>query len=226
MSKYTTLEIARSEFLWTTGFIGASLLSIVGADYLISTASSYSALRPLSSYGHIIMGAAVVIASLFISSPYGRHTSKAAIEGKITTLPAVRSWIIQESPTLMAFAYFNIKYGLAPITLNPAMLLFATHYLNRCLVFPLLLGKGTPQPVWVTFSALCYCVFNGLLQNGIDASEVSSTSTSASSSLSAIADRIENPVLALVGVALFATGMSCKNNADRHHLSHKEKAGT
>lgn len=43
--------------------------------------------------------------------------------------------------------------------------LFAMHYLNRAIIYPLRMKKSKPMPLLVVFSAVTFCSFNGYLQS-------------------------------------------------------------
>ena len=196
---------------WAGALMNIAVGSIFMCDFLMTHSSwSYDGIRRSVAWGHIATSAAVVVASVFIKSPYGRHAADAA-SAAAASMPASISWAVQECPTLIAFAYFNIRTGGGAVRNNLATLLFATHYVNRTLVWPMLLGKGTPQRVWVTFSALTYCVFNGLLQNAVDADKIPAAGV-----------RLDSPALAAIGAAVFAAGMWANITADRYLVSLKE----
>lgn len=128
-----------------------------------------------------------------------------------TMLPAWVGWMVQESPTLIAFAYFAWRSNGASIRANPALLLFCAHYINRTIIFPLFLGNNsTPMRAWVSFLALTYCIFNGILQNGIDSGASAAT-------------RFDCPWLAVAGAALFVVGMYGNITTDKYLTSMKKQ---
>lgn len=126
-------------------------------------------------------------------------------------LPAWVAWMVQESPTLIATFYFAVSSGGASIRANPALLLFAMHYVNRTLLFPLFLGSGSPVRAWVCFSALGYCIFNGILQNAVEPTA------------SAAPAQLGNPLLALFGAGLFAIAMYANIAVDKYLVDMKRR---
>jgi len=95
------------------------------------------------------------------TAPYGRHT-------KTTWGPLVDNklgWFVMEFFVLVVLAFFLWK-GTQPLTVITAVFtgLFALHYINRSIIFPLRLQtKGKKMPVAIMLSAMCFNLVNGFL---------------------------------------------------------------
>ncbi|XP_060047135.1 3-oxo-5-alpha-steroid 4-dehydrogenase 1 isoform X3 [Erinaceus europaeus] len=107
------------------------------------------------------MGTLGWLAQKCISSPYGRYVTP----GGRCQLPARVSWVLQELPSLVLPLLLLLRAP--PGTPTPNLLLlsmFVLHYVQRSLIFPLLIRGGKPTPVYVFLLAFLYCTFNGYLQ--------------------------------------------------------------
>jgi hypothetical protein len=110
----------------------------------------------------IALGVPTLITTLIIPAPFGRysHSSWGLL------LPALPCWILMEAPNLIAVAYFLSQVsltslGLVKITL---MAMFAGHYFNRTIIYPLRQTNRKPMPLLVPLSAFAFTSFNGYLQ--------------------------------------------------------------
>jgi hypothetical protein len=114
-----------------------------------------------------------VYTTLFVvTAPYGRHAAGAGPRWGFLVNPRV-AWAVMESPNLWWCLYFclanggMVAAGGAPLpAANRALVfMFAGHYVNRALVYPLRLSRGSKDmPVTVMLSATFYCTWNGYIQ--------------------------------------------------------------
>lgn len=98
---------------------------------------------------------------LRITAPYGRHTSKKW--GPL--IPNRLGWFIMESPALFVLAGFFLFGSKQPNAVTWVFfLVYAFHYVNRTLVFPLRLRTtGKKMPVTVVLMALTFNFVNGFI---------------------------------------------------------------
>ena len=75
-------------------------------------------------------------------------------------IPARLAWFVFESPNLI-WSYICWRREMELV--NQILLaLFVLHYLQRCVIYPLLLSANTtPMPLTVVLAALSFCTFNG-----------------------------------------------------------------
>lgn len=71
------------------------------------------------------------------------------------------NWFLMELPNLIWAFYFVFVKG-NPITIGYA--LFILHYINRDIVYPLMMKTNTKVPIEVTLSAALFTTANGYLQ--------------------------------------------------------------
>ncbi|XP_064621179.1 3-oxo-5-alpha-steroid 4-dehydrogenase 1-like [Lineus longissimus] len=119
------------------------------------------------SYVIIAMGILVNFILHKIPAPYGRYNDGSTkwgfqIDGKV-------GWILQELPALLVpFVCLLIQYKNLPFTKYLAnyvlLALFMCHYVQRCVIFPLLIRGGKPSPFVTVFMAFIYCMMNGYIQ--------------------------------------------------------------
>lgn len=142
----------------------------------------------------VLVAAAVVFPLLvFIPAPYGRHYRP----GWGPSMSARLSWVVMEAPSggLFAIAWVgNPSFG------DPVVLLlgglYLAHYLERTLLFPLLMrGEGKRQPLLTIGMAIAFNVLNGW-GNG-----------------AALSPRAVDARL-VVGVALFVAGAAVNLHSD------------
>jgi protein-S-isoprenylcysteine O-methyltransferase Ste14 len=98
---------------------------------------------------------------LMVTAPYGRHTRK----DWGPMIPNRLGWIIMELPSLIMFSVFFL---LGPNAISIPMLffflLYAIHYTNRSLVFPLRTRTSRKQmPLLIAFLAIVFNLVNGFL---------------------------------------------------------------
>lgn len=112
-----------------------------------------------------------------IAAPFGKHSS----DGWGPTLNPRLAWCLFESPNLIVpwvlYQYTRIidnnslieETANIPIpTVSSRILLsmYCGHYVNRCLIYPLRLGKGSHRVnIAVISSAFAFCTLNGYLQS-------------------------------------------------------------
>jgi len=112
----------------------------------------------------IFLAALASFASLmFATAPYGRHEGQRRAG---PTLPVRVAWIVMESPSVFAFAYF-FAVGAHSTQLVPLML-FATwqaHYVHRTLIYPfqMRVGANSSMPVAVVAMGVIYNTANSFV---------------------------------------------------------------
>ena len=99
----------------------------------------------------------VVFILLFVKAPYGRH----AKDGWGPTLGARASWIVMESPTVLAFLAVYVV-GRHRAELVPLVLLglWQFHYVRRTFIFPFLIRPSGKRTAWIVVGSAL--VFNSL----------------------------------------------------------------
>ena len=110
----------------------------------------------------IALGVPTLVATLIIPAPFGRysHSSWGLL------LPALPCWILMEAPNLVAVVYFLAKVPLSSLGIVKLTLLsmFAGHYFNRTIIYPLRQTNRKPMPLLVPLSAFAFTSFNGYMQ--------------------------------------------------------------
>ncbi|XP_061225640.1 3-oxo-5-alpha-steroid 4-dehydrogenase 1 [Neopsephotus bourkii] len=119
-------------------------------------------LLELLSYGLVALGAGSAVLLRFIHMPYGRYSSRRF--GWL--LPARPAWALQELPSLLIPIGLAACGGAVSAAWPNRILLgcFIVHYVQRALIFPLLIREGKPTPFFTFVLALLFCVYNGYLQ--------------------------------------------------------------
>mmetsp|Transcript_21062 Transcript_21062/g.64160 ORF Transcript_21062/g.64160 Transcript_21062/m.64160 type:complete len:261 (-) Transcript_21062:73-855(-) len=117
------------------------------------------------AHGMFATGVATALALTVLKAPYGRYAN----ERWGPRIAAKLGWFVMESPTLVfaaACTYLRVVVEGAALNPNAAVLLtmFAAHYVNRAIVYPLRLRASQEMPAFVAFLAWCFCVFNGYMQ--------------------------------------------------------------
>lgn len=110
-----------------------------------------------------------------VNAPYGRYSSAVdkGEKGLVmramakVDIPAKAAWVIQESPTLIAAAVCCATGS--PECLGSwgnrlALFCFSAHYVNRTIVYPMLLEGSKPIPLAVVSMATMFCALNGYIQ--------------------------------------------------------------
>lgn len=101
-----------------------------------------------------------------IRSPFGKHAPQKTDKSKWflgPLLPARISWFVFEIQNIM-WVFISLSQpaekGLSPI--NALLLsLFVIHYVNRAIVYPLMMSKSQPMPLLVVLCAFLFCTCNG-----------------------------------------------------------------
>lgn len=107
----------------------------------------------------------VTIASLFfITAPYGRHGRA----GWGPTVGPRLGWVLMECLAVAIPAALFATSGRTGDTVGTVFLvLWELHYLQRTLVYPMLLPAGvSPMPISIPLLAIVFNLFNGYLQGG------------------------------------------------------------
>ncbi|XP_074312286.1 steroid 5-alpha-reductase DET2 [Silene latifolia] len=104
------------------------------------------------------------LSCLYTQAPYGRYTQK----GWGPTLPSWISWLLMESPSVIATLFI---YSLGRNAASPQSLallsVFLLHYLHRTFIYPLRLRNATsvaPFPVSIALMAFSFNLFNAYVQ--------------------------------------------------------------
>lgn len=121
---------------------------------------------PLSTFNIIVYSWIAVAVIIFpfvlkVVAPYGRHTTQ-----KWGAMISNRwGWVIMELPALVVFACFYIFGNLAfNVVTFVFFLLYAIHYTNRSLIFPIRLRtKGKKMPLAIVFMAMGFNFVNGFI---------------------------------------------------------------
>lgn len=118
-------------------------------------------LYDLLLYAWCALGLVTFVVLLFVPAPYGRH----ARQGWGPTVPRTAGWIAMESPALIVFSVlFCLGARRGPIAIVFCAM-WSVHYVNRTLVFPLLLRGGQrTTPLAIVGFAVLFNVVNGYLQ--------------------------------------------------------------
>ena len=108
--------------------------------------------------GWIILGCLVFPALLFITAPYGRHSSRKWG----LTIPNREGWILMELPALVLFLYFIFA---GKSDKNTAVwiivTLFMVHYANRSLIYPFRIKtQGKRMPLLIVILAIVFNAVN------------------------------------------------------------------
>jgi 3-oxo-5-alpha-steroid 4-dehydrogenase 1 len=111
--------------------------------------------------GWIILAGATFLILLFITAPYGRHTSRNW--GK--TISNRNGWILMEAPALGVFLFFFIT-GKAEKNVISWIItaLFSMHYINRSLIYPFRIQTiGKRMPLLIVLMAVFFNSVNGFI---------------------------------------------------------------
>lgn len=157
----------------------------------------------LITYAWMLMAVATGIVMLFVTAPYGRHTSEKwgpVINNKM-------GWVIMELPSLVIMLYF-LFWGTKSFNSFVWILfvLWIFHYLNRALIYPFRIrATSKKMPLVIMLSAIFFNIVNAGL-NGYYLSELApSNEYSAQWFFSRHF---------IIGIILFITGMSINWKSD------------
>ena len=149
---------------------------------------------------------------LFISAPYGRHIRS----GWGPLIPKRLGWIFMETPALYIMWLFYFLYAdLNNIVLIIFLGVWSFHYINRSIVWPLLINKEGSMPIAVALLAFAFNIFNAsfhgywffLMDNQYDVSWLLNSKF-------------------LIGLSIFLTGIVINIHSDKILLKiSKEKKG-
>jgi len=109
--------------------------------------------------GWIILACIIFIVMLFITAPYGRHTTtKWGI-----TISNKTGWILMEIPALLMFLYFVFSGSSEKnMVVWIIVILFSVHYTNRSLIYPFRIKtSGKKMPMVIVVMAVVFNVMNG-----------------------------------------------------------------
>lgn len=112
-------------------------------------------------WGWIAIAVVTFIALLFITAPYGRHTSGGwgpLIDNKL-------GWFFMEFFVLVVLYYF-LYTGSNPISLVNGIVIgfFTLHYVNRSMIFPLRIQtNGKKMPASIMLMGMSFNLVNGFL---------------------------------------------------------------
>lgn len=150
--------------------------------------------------GVFVAAALSMLALLFVTAPYGRHT-RPGWGPQINTRAA---WLLMESPSVFWFLYIYAQ-GQHALELAPLLLcaMWQAHYIQRALLYPFLLRTGgKPTPLSVVALGFGFNLVNAYLNARL---------------ISHLADYgaawLSDPRL-LLGAALFAFGYTLNRHSD------------
>jgi hypothetical protein len=110
---------------------------------------------------YIWMGMALILfpVMLFVTVPYGRHSTK-------TWGPMVNNrlgWFVMEFPALFLFVFLTLKgNGFPHYIVLGALILWFIHYFHRSIIFPIRIHtKGKKMPLVIMLFALFFNFVNG-----------------------------------------------------------------
>ena len=127
--------------------------------------------RSLSIFMLIISPITYVILTRKVVAPFGKHSppsSKSSSSSSWGPLINPRlAWFLFESPNLCWSAYAYIHRNRAVFDNNYSNVilfsLFVIHYINRCLIYPMRMAKGSSKVnLSILSSAFLFCSINGL----------------------------------------------------------------
>ncbi|MEO8768788.1 MAG: DUF1295 domain-containing protein [Ferruginibacter sp.] len=164
------------------------------------------------SYSWIILAVIVFFLLLFVTAPYGRHSSVKwgpMISNRI-------AWVIMEIPVLVVLLTLVLPFIYLLDVASWIMLsLFCLHYFNRVFVFPFRLHtKGKKMPLMIVASAVFFNIVNGFSIGYYFVHFANYDS-----------DWLSDPRF-LVGIALFFTGMHINWKADNILIHLREPGET
>ncbi|XP_075399090.1 3-oxo-5-alpha-steroid 4-dehydrogenase 1 [Tenrec ecaudatus] len=113
----------------------------------------------------VLMGVSACVTFVILQkleTSYGRYCPPKIRWG----LPARLAWGLQEMPSLLLPLLEWVRFGdqlRQPNALLMAM--FAIHYTQRTLIYPLLIRGGKPTPLSTFLMAFMFCIYNGYLQS-------------------------------------------------------------
>jgi steroid 5-alpha reductase family enzyme len=147
----------------------------------------------------IAAGLLVLPILVFVPAPYGRH----ARGGFGPSMDARAAWIVMESPSVWLFAWvFFASEGSRTAWAVALAGLWELHYLQRTVVFPLLMRNPGRKPVLIAALAFTFNLWNA------------SQNAAALARLGAEAVTPGAAVVRAVGVALFLAGFLVNVHSD------------
>ncbi|XP_056267882.1 3-oxo-5-alpha-steroid 4-dehydrogenase 1 [Pseudoliparis swirei] len=115
------------------------------------------------AYAMVLMAACTCVTLLFENVPYGRYATRKygfPVDARL-------AWFIQELPAFMLPLGLVFWTSCARTSMLPNQLLIAMyfcHYVQRSLIYPLLIRGGKPTP-FISFAlAIVFCTYNGFMQ--------------------------------------------------------------
>ncbi|HUW93876.1 MAG TPA: DUF1295 domain-containing protein [Bacteroidales bacterium] len=100
----------------------------------------------------------IFIVLLFITAPYGRHTTRKWG----FSIPNRLGWLLMELPTLLIFLYFIVTgKSEKNVAVWIVAALFSAHYINRSIVFPFRIRTtGKQMPLLIALMAIVFNTVN------------------------------------------------------------------
>jgi len=128
--------------------------------------------RRLSIFILIISPITYFILTRKVVAPFGKHSSSSSNSSQRNWGPSLNpriAWLIFESPNLLwsIYAYIHRDKDVFDNNYSNVILfsLFVVHYVNRCIVYPMRMTKGSSKVnLSVLSSAFLFCSINGFLQ--------------------------------------------------------------
>jgi hypothetical protein len=151
--------------------------------------------------GWIMLALLIFPVLLFVTAPYGRHTSR---KWGIT-IPNRQGWVLMEAPALILFSFFFLSGNHAkPLVTWIIFVLFAIHYFNRAFIYPFRIKtRGKRMPLIIALMAVIFNTMNSFI-NGYYLTRLQKVYGDA---------WLTDPRF-ITGVALFLTGMIINMRAD------------
>jgi 3-oxo-5-alpha-steroid 4-dehydrogenase 1 len=106
----------------------------------------------------LALALATMVGLRYVTAPYGRHGRP----GWGLTIPARVGWLVMESPAMLWFLAVYLtgahRAAVVPLVL---LALWQLHYIQRTLVYPLLMRTGARMPVGIMAMAMTFNLLNG-----------------------------------------------------------------
>jgi len=107
---------------------------------------------------YFAFGAATLLATLFVTAPYGRHGRG----GWGPAIPSKVAWVVMESPSSLVFLAFYLNGQFRGATGSIVLLaLWQAHYVQRTFIYPFLIReKGREMPLAIPLMAIAFNLLN------------------------------------------------------------------
>ena len=118
------------------------------------------------AYAMLFCSVPTFISLLVFDSPFGKHAPQRNDRSKRwlgPLLPARPSWFVFEVPNILwaVFSWYQRNTQMVTRANGILLSLFAIHYVNRAIIYPLRMKESKPMPFLVVLCAVTFCSFNG-----------------------------------------------------------------